>query len=62
MASHKQGSILDPMFFNVFINVLFYFVKTVPPTNYADNNTISYANKNLQIVKLYLKNVSDGLL
>ena len=47
------------MFFNVFINDLFYFVKTVLLANYADDNTLSYANKNFQIVKLYLEREAE---
>ena len=48
------------MFFNVFIfNHLFYFVKTVLLKNYADDNTLSYANKNFQIVKLYLEREAE---
>ena len=50
--------VLCPMLFNVFpmlfnVNDLFYFVKTVLLTNYADDNTLSYANINFQIVKLH---------
>ena len=47
------------MFLNVFINDLVYFVKTVLLTNYADDNTLSYANKNFQIVKLYLEREAE---
>ena len=61
-----QGSVLGPMLFNVSVNDLFYFVKTVLLTNYADDNTLSYANINFQIVKLHLEreaeNASGGLL
>ena len=51
----RQGSVLGPMLFNVFVNDLFYFVKTVLLTNYADDNTLSYANINFQTVKLRLE-------
>ena len=54
------------MLFNVFVIDLFYFVKTVLLTNYADGNTLSYVNINFQIVKLHWKgkqkNASGGLL
>ena len=43
-----QGSILGPILFNIFLNDLFYFIKRALLTNYADDNTISAANKLLE--------------
>ena len=43
-----QGSVLGPIFFNAFINDIFYFKRT-RLTNYADDNTLSFA---YQIFKL----------
>ena len=54
-----QGSVLDPMLFNVFVNDLFNFVETVLLTNYADDNTLSYANINFQIFKLHLEREAE---
>ena len=45
--------------FNVFVNDLFYFVKIVLLTNYADDNTLSYANIYFQIVKLHLEREAE---
>ena len=34
-----QGSILEPLLFNIFINDLFYFIKDAQLLNFADENT-----------------------
>ena len=44
------GSILDPLFFNIFINDLFLFNKTTALCNYADDNTMYSSHKNSDIV------------
>lgn len=41
-----QGSILDPVLFNVFISDLFLFIKDVKLVNFADDNTI-YTEKKI---------------
>ena len=45
-----QGSILGPLFFNIFINGIFLFIETTTLCNYADNNTIYSSDKNSSIV------------
>ena len=49
-----QGSVPGQIFFNVFINDIFYFIKRARP-NYADDNTLSFAHPNFQIVKSCLE-------
>ena len=56
-----QRYVLGPLFFNVFINNLFYF-KTVLFTIYADNNTLPYSNKSFKIVKLYLEREAEKFI
>ena len=50
-----QGSVLRPIFFNVFLNDIFYFIKRARVTNYSDDNTLFFAHPNFQIVKAYLE-------
>ena len=46
-----QVSIMGPLIFNIFIIGIFYFLKKCSMYNYADDNTVSCAHKQLTVLK-----------
>ena len=50
-----EGSLLAPLLFNVFINVLFLFIRKSGVCNFADDNTLYSVGKNIENVISDLK-------
>ena len=56
-----QGSVLGPLFFNLFINDLFYIVKN-DVCNYADDNTLYTCDMSLDTLMNKLKSAANNAL
>jgi retron-type reverse transcriptase len=57
-----QGSILGPVLFNIFFNDIFNFVEESILYNYADDNTLSYSDTELNKVVDILEKESLNLI
>ena len=58
----QQGSILGSVLFNVCIDDTFLFVKDSTLYNYADDNTVSNCDNNIDVVTKTLENDSMKLI
>ena len=57
-----QGSILGPLLFNIFINDMFYFIKTTNIANYADDSTLYTVEGNIDDLLNTLENETSLIL
>ena len=57
-----QGSILGLLLLNIFISDIFYFILKSVLYNYADDNTLSYIHRDLEILKSVLEDKSIILI
>ena len=55
LCGFRKGSILSPLFFNLFINGIFLFIERANIRNLADDNTIYRCNIDLQTTLKDLK-------
>ena len=57
-----QGSILGPLFFDLFVNDLFLFIESTNICNFTDDNTMHSCNINLQTILKDLKYDKQNIL
>ena len=53
---------MEPLLFNIFINDIFYFIEHGTLYNYADHNTLSYADQDYNTLINVLEKESSILI
>ena len=58
-----QGSVSDPMLFNIFVNYLIYVISnTCSLYNYTDDNTLEFCHPDINILKKELEEGSKLII
>ena len=53
---------MGPLIFNIFINDIFYFIKKCSLYNFAEDNTVSYAHKQVTVLKTVIESETQTTL
>ena len=57
-----QGSVLGPLLFNIFLQDIFYFLEKCDLENYADDNTLNYSHRNIDVLTATLCHEAETLM